>query len=136
MKTKMTASSMTRKEFDALPYRKGWSESVECASIVILPGRANDLHDSGYRSMDFVAVDNMDHPICRLSGCSDVIHFDGIGGYGEWTAAQGIPRVGPISGWSIDCLAKSGLLRIFPHTRKMRCGASLSSFEIYSVKDR
>lgn len=126
-------NEMTRKEFEALPYRKDWSIPVECQSLVILPTR--HLHDSGYRSMDFVACGIGGKPICRLSGCSDVLNFEGIGGYGyKWlekynTVPKGIPPVG----WSVDCLKKSGLLRIFPGSgNTILCEAALSNFEIYS----
>ena len=42
----------------------------------------NGMHDSGFRTMDFVAY-SKNEPICLLSGCSDVIHIDGIGGFGH-----------------------------------------------------
>jgi hypothetical protein len=132
----MSVSEMTRKELDAVPYREDWSKSVMCKSIVILPGRIKDMHDSGYRFMDFVAVDMDGNPICRLSGCSDVVHIEGIGGYGEWTASRGLPHAVKPRSWSIDCLPKSGLLQLFPGTFKMKAGASYSSFEIYAVDEK
>jgi len=96
----------TRKEFDALPGRE-WDQEVQFDSLVILPTR--QIHDSNYRCMDFVAV---------------VIHINGIGGYGkDWFTEY----------WSIDCLKKSGLLRMFTHG-KLTCGPALSSFELYSIK--
>ena len=129
----MNVGKMTRKELEATPHRKNWSESVEFEAMIILPGKARDLHVSGYRCMDFVAV--KDHePLCLLAGGSDVIHFDGIGGFGlNWLEKYGTcPKVTPPSAWSIDCLPKSGLLRVFPASRKgMTCGGALSSFEIY-----
>lgn len=49
-------------------------------SLILLP--TDSLHDSGYKSMDFVAVlCNM--PLVRLSGYSDALHLNGIGGLGE-----------------------------------------------------
>ena len=123
-------NNMTRKEFESVPYRKRWDKPVVCTSLVILPGKSRPLHDSGYRTMDFVAVKN-DKPICRLSGCSDVLHIDGIGGYGfNWLEKYGaVPKMIPPSAWSIDCLPKSGLLRMFCNG-EIVCGSSLSSFEI------
>ena len=117
----MNVSEMTRKGFEELPLRE-WNEEVIFDSLIILPGKARDLHDSGYRCMDFVAVLNK-KPICRLSSCSDVIHIDGIGG---------VRRRLPFTGWSIDCLPKSGLLRLFTQA-KISCGPSLSSFEVFIV---
>lgn len=70
---------------------------------------------------------------CKLSGCSDVIHIDGIGGYGKWTADRGVPTLVPPKGWSIDCLKKSKLIRLFSDG-KLRAGRALSSFELYAVK--
>ncbi len=123
--------NMTRKDFEALPAREHWSKPVKCNSIVLLPTR--QMHDSGYRVMDFVAC-NGNRPVCRLSGCSDVLNLDGIGGYGwKWTERYvGVPKMIPPSGWSVDCLPRSGLLRIFPYSWKMECGAALSNFEIYA----
>jgi len=129
----MDINNMTRKEFEALPHRE-WNEHVEFQSLIILPGRAKDKHDSGYRCMDFVAV-TKGGPQCLLSGCSDVVHIDGIGGYGNnWLLKYGtVPKNIPPSGWSIDCLPKSGLLRMWPNSNKMTCGSALSSFEIYAL---
>lgn len=127
----MLIDQMTRKDFEALPHRK-WDEKVICESIVILPLRR--LHDSGYRCMDFVAC-NGNEAICLLAGGSDVIHFDGIGGFGHnWFREYGtVPKFIPPAGWSIDCLSKSGLLHIWPSSRKILCDAALSSFEIYAL---
>lgn len=131
----MNINSMTRKDFEALPYRKSWNEPIICASLVIFPTRRK--HDSGYRCMDFIAIDENNEPICKLSGCSDVLHFDGIGGYGHnWLEKyHSVPKQIPPSGWSMDCLTKSGLLRIWPNTERIYCGVALSSFEIYALRD-
>jgi hypothetical protein len=117
----------TRKDFESLPVRK-WNEDVgEFDNLVILPTRR--LHDSGFRCMDFVAVRGSE-PLCRLSGCSDVIHIDGIGGFGEWHGT--VPKLIPPKHWSIDCLKKSGLLRIFCN-KKLKAGEALSSFELFAL---
>lgn len=130
----MKISEMTRKDFESLP-TKEWNKEVECTSLIILPGKAKDMHESGFRCMDFVAVKG-DEAICLLSGCSDVLHIDGIGGYGNnWLGKYGtVPRAVPPSGWSIDCLPKSGLLRIWPTSQRILCGISLSSYEIYALE--
>jgi len=101
MEKKKLLGDWTRKEFEALPCR-AWDEEIEFTSMVILPTRR--IHDSGYRCMDFVACKNQ-VPFVRLSGCSDVIHVDGIGGYGK------------------DWL----------NSHRMTCGSALSSFELYSL---
>ena len=124
-------NNMTRKEFDSLPLRK-WSDDIgEFRTLVVLPLRRK--HDSGYRLMDFVAADSNDKPICRLSGCSDVIHLDGIGGFGyRWIDAGGVPKSLPPKGWCIDCLPVSGLLRLFAD-RDLIASPALSSFELFAI---
>jgi len=157
----MDINNMTKKEFGDLPHRK-WGGGIEFDSMIILPATFDiwgyikycfklvmasifrlekpeiwdigHIHDSGYRVMDFVAIKKR-KPICLLSGCSDVIHIDGIGGFGkDWLEKYGdVPDKIPPSGWSIDCLAKSGLLRIWSTLGKMTCGEASSSFEIFSI---
>jgi len=131
-KTRKHVNEMSRKEFDALPYRKSWDKAVKCRSLVILPTRRK--HDSGYRAMDFVAAKQDGQPICRVSGCSDVLNIDGIGGYGKWDAlTEQLPRHIEPKGWSIDCLPKSGLLRIFCDG-EMEVGSALSSLSVYGSR--
>lgn len=121
-------TSMTRKEIESVPGRE-WMEDIgEFDSMVILPLRR--LHDSGYRLLDFVAV-REGKPVRRLSGCSDVIHINGIGGYGRYSIETGIPSLIPPMGWSIDCLKTSGLLQIFSDG-VLTCDVALSSFSVYS----
>jgi len=123
----MTVDHMTRKQFEALPQREPRSTPLMCTAIVILPTRR--MHDSGYRCMDFVAVDDRNMAVCRLSGWSDVVHIDGIGGLSiRRRIGEKIPA-NP-HGWSIDCLKKSGLLRLFTGT-PIEAGEALSSFEIF-----
>lgn len=124
-------NKMSRKDFEALPLNKWNNDIGELDSLIILPTR--HIHDSGYRCLDFVAVrDNK--PLCRLSGCSDVVHIEGIGGFGfNWRNRYGTyPKLIPPTEWSIDCLAVSGLFRLFTRG-KIKTGDALSSFEIYSV---
>jgi len=133
METK-SVDDMTRKEFWDLPSRK-WNEDIgSFDSFVILPTRSK--HDSGYRCMDFVAVKGS-QAICRLSGCSDALHIDGIGGYGigGFGTQMGCPTNVPPKGWTIDCLGKSGLLRLFSPNYPLVAGPSVSSFEVFGDKD-
>lgn len=159
-------NELTYRAFKRVPLRKKWDYKVECNSIVILPGQSHrleevwfrvvswfakllhlplpefwrflsHLHDSGYRRLDFVAIKGGES-ICRLSGCSDVIHLDGIGGYGhDWVKKyRGVPTLIPPSGWNMDCLAKSGLLRLWPDSNRMLCSSALSSFEIFALPEK
>ena len=123
----------TKKEFESLPQRE-WNKDIgEFDSLIILP--TNYTHDSGFKCMDFVAVLN-NVPKCRLSGCSDVIHLNGIGGYGSnWLDKYGtVPKQIPPIGWNIDCLKRSKLLRLFTGT-KLIAGCSLSLFELFTVDE-
>ena len=118
-----TIYSMTRKELEAVPLRE-WSKDIgEFNSLVLLPYRR--IHDSGFRCMGFIAADKEGRPIARMSGSSDVINIGGIGG----TDRGG----GKEASWSIDCLRKSGLFRLFNSTTgKVFCGCDLSNFEVFS----
>lgn len=129
----MNINDMKRKDFEALPLRK-WDEETECDSIVILPGNSKDIHDSGYRCMTFVAVKNTE-AVCRLTDSSDVLHLDGIGGYGyRWLEKYGmVPTQIPPSGWTMDCMPKNGLLRIWPNSGRILCGNGLSSFQVFAL---
>ncbi len=124
----------TRKEFESLPERD-WREDIgEFDSLIILPTK--NTHDSGFKCMDFVAVID-ETPKCRLSGGSDVVHLNGICGLGEnWLSRfGGMPeKVVPIS-WSIDCLKKSNLLRLFCG-KKLKAGDALSSFELFVIEEK
>lgn len=159
-------NNWTLKDFKKVSHRK-WDEEINADYLIIMPAQINVLsvlfyytlkffnkilphifknpeiyeikgiHDSGYRLLDFVAVKD-NKPLCRLSGCSDVIHFNGIGGYGyNWLEKfKKIPdKVDPIE-WDIDCLPKSGLLRIFSRGHQIKVGSALSSFEIFAIKEK
>lgn len=125
-KTNKNINEMKRQEFYDLPNIK-WDEDIgKFDSLIILPKK--EFHESGYRLMDFVAViDNM--PICRLSGCSDVLYIDEINGGGRCRAQE---LVKP-KGWKIDCLKESGLLRLFGRGY-LTAGPALSSFKVYCDK--
>ncbi len=109
----MDINNMTRADFLALPQRK-WNEKIKgITSLVILPMRHK--HGSGYACMDFVGASH-GSPICRLSGCSDVINI-------------GNARVTSWPGWSIDCLYKSKLLHLWAN-EPLIVGPGLSSFDV------
>ena len=137
MSEKKYAHDMTREEFEALPYREGISDTsgFRFRSLIILPKHDEPLHESGYLCMDFIAVDDNDKPICRLAGGSDALHFDGIGGEGWLNLVNSTYDPTRLaSGWTIDCLPTSGLIRIFPMYGKEICvGGPYSSFEIFAV---
>jgi hypothetical protein len=131
-------NGMTVEQFRAVPFREAWNRQIkDFDCLIILPAPdGEELHDSRYRLLDFVACKD-NRPLCRLSGCSDILHINGIGGLGRnWAGTgQGVPsKVDPLS-WSIDCLPESGLLRLWCN-RPLIAGESLSSFEIFTGEKR
>ena len=118
-------------DFNSLSHISGIDgTNEEFDSLIIIPERYR--HDSGYMCMSFAGCKG-DKAICIMGGGSDVIHFDGIGGYGKWWNGAGskIPEKIPPKGWSIDCIP-CGYLRIFSGKGKITIGSMLSSFEIYA----
>jgi hypothetical protein len=121
-----TADDMTRDELEQIPRRTSYDEVI-CRQLIIIPDE-KELHDSGYRMLDFVAVDDKGQAIARLAGGSDALHLDRISGRGR-DGASSSP-----SAWTFDCLPESGCLRLFRlGGGKIACGPSLSSFEIWAV---
>jgi len=114
-------NEMTLQDFQKIEFRMSYNEAIGIFdSLIIMP--REDLHESGYRKMDFIAVKD-NKPTCKLGGCSDVIQM--------YVWAEMHPPL-----WSIDCLPKSGLLRVFSAGNKIKAGADLSSFELYSVENK
>jgi hypothetical protein len=131
---KKTVFDMTARQLRSVELAR-WDEVIVCNSLVVLPTKL--LHDSGYRVIEFVAVDENLMPIKRIAGGIDVVCFDGIGGYGwNWHKKnEGVPTKKDVTAWRFDCLPKSGLLRLFIRGKeKIRTGSALSTFEIWSVE--
>jgi hypothetical protein len=118
-------------QFREVPKRDWQTDIGLFVSIVLIPTRYK--HDSGYGCIDMVAVKYEDKQLkwVRLGG-GDVVHINGIGGYGERLGA--IPKLVPPSSWSIDLLYRSKFLRLHAWS-KLKVGLDLSSMEIYCVKD-
>ena len=128
----MNVTTMTKEDFLSIPERPNFDTPIQpFYSLVIIP--QEEIHESGFRCMDYVAVSRSCEPIMRLSGCSDVLEIDGIGGYGKFNG-KGIPFSRPIQGWKIDCLP-CGYLRLFCNGRII-AGSALSSFEIFWVPEK
>lgn len=82
-------------------------------SVVIVP--TGELHDSGYMCMKFILCDRQKNIVGVLGGCSDVIHLDGIGGYGQYDkdySERVKSRQTHIIAWCIDCIP-CGFVRLF-----------------------
>lgn len=123
-----------KSDFYSLP-KIAWNANMngkQFDSIIILP--ESEVHDSGYMCMSFVGCIG-EEAVAIMGGVSDVLHIDGIGGYGkDWRAMPlRIPMMIPAKGWSIDCLP-CGCLRIFASGSGIEIGHMLSSFEIFGER--
>jgi len=108
--------------------------------IIIVP--THELHDSGYGCMKFVLLNHAKIVGC-VGGGSDLIHINGIGGYGniynmkEYEKAVSTGMVNAVN-WSIDCLS-NGLIRLFSN-KKLDIDLPITSdFIIYpkeNINDR
>ena len=96
-------------------------------SVVIVP--TDEIHDSGYTCMKFVLL-YKDEVVGVCGGYSDVVHINGIGGYGEMKGR--LPQLIRPVGWKIDCLP-CGLLRLFCE-RKLKTEEWIGSdFPVYAT---
>lgn len=110
---------------------ENFGQDAEFTSLVIVP--MEELHDSGYRTMKFILC--YDREIVGVvGGWSDVVHIDGIGGYGRnWEYAL-TSRMSPVVGWCIDCLPTSGCVRLYSR-KTCRCADWFGSdFEFFVSK--
>ena len=135
----MNIYEMTKEEFDNLPYLDIYDGALfvngklPFRSLVIVP--TGEMYDeTEYGCMAFVLADDKGEVIGKIGGGSDVVHIDGIGGYGDNLEALG--KLVPAKGWCIDCL-KSGYLNLWTKkklfiTDRIIC----SSFEVYSETER
>ena len=98
----------TKEEFENLDY---FEPTGRFRGAVIIP--TNEMHDSGFRCMKF-ALTAGENVVGCVGGGSDVIHLNGIGGYGKFEELERTLRTNTVKwiDWSIDCLP-NGLLRIF-----------------------
>ena len=101
---------MTQEDFNSVPRNdKSPVDIGKIDSIVIIPTGA--IHDSGWQCMEFCLADKDWNPICRVGGCSDILHLDGIGGFGDPADDRYVLGVVKPKGWKIDCLP-CGYLRL------------------------
>lgn len=128
----MNIMEMTKEDFTKIPFRNDSTDLSDFYSAVIIP--TEDMHDSGFMCMDFVAINSKREPICRLSGCSDVLDLDGIGGYGEHRDFTSVKI--EIKGWKIDCIP-CGYLRILAKNGyKLKADYFAgSNYSLYAVPD-
>lgn len=117
----------TREEFENLWY---FNPTSDFNGIVIIP--TNEAHESGYMCMKFALLKGGEVVGC-IGGGSDVIHLDGIGGYGNYDQDYETrlkTRMSKITDWSIDCLP-NGLLRLFCSHNLETDNIVTSDFNLY-----
>lgn len=112
-------NDMTRKELLALP-RRPWDRVATYDTIVVIPG--NHKHDSGYRQMTIIGV-NDGVPVEIAASCPDVINIR--------------PPASPDSyAWvNMDCIWKSHVFQYWVCDYRVRVSLDLSTVTIDIVKD-
>ena len=104
-------NSITFQEFMDMDYKM---PEKPFTGVVIVP--MQEPHDSGYRTMKFVLTHG-DEIIGVVGGECDVIHLDGIGGYGKLHGDELktaiVSNMTKRTDWSIDCLWQSHCIRLF-----------------------
>lgn len=118
----LSIMDMSKEDFEKLEYNNNGSDFN---SLVIVP--MNKLHDSGFQCMKYVGV--KDFKIVNVfGGASDVLHINGIGGYGDHDYFLEVIKTNKVDRLpiSIDCLP-CGLVRLMFSNHKMeteQCGCS------------
>ena len=133
----MNIFNMKKSDFKTIPHIPCYNDKdIKFNCLVIIP--TNYKHDSGYRCMEYCAVKDGE-PIGIFGGGSDIIHLDGIGGYGKcgiggygkWTME--IPNKFDRKPWNIDCLP-CGYLRLWCDGYVLVAKDCLSDFKLYTEK--
>lgn len=114
----------TKEEFENLDY---FNPTDEFNGIVIIP--TNELHDSGFGCMKFALLNHNEVVGC-VGGNSDVIHLNGIGGYGKDFDKALKTNMTKRIDWSIDCLP-NGLIRLFCSYKLYIDDLAVSDFILY-----
>lgn len=130
MTTETITINSSIKEFEEL---KNFEPKEKFNGCVIIP--TGEIHDSGFICMKFALTRN-EAVIGCVGGGSDVIHLNGIGGYGKYgkdfksaVTSQKVSRVW----WRIDCLP-NGLLRLFSDHWLSIDDIICSDFALYAEK--
>lgn len=131
----MTIFEVTKENVCEIPLIE-WGENIDelFDGVLIVP--TDEVHDSGYGCMQFVFCHGKE-AVKRVCRGSDVLHIDGIGGYGEYGDRwlPGVPKFLPVRWWRIDC-TPNGFLRLFTSKHRIKPGDGLSDFCIYAVDDK
>ena len=118
---------MTREEFLAI---EDFGEKALFDSFIIVP--TDELHDSGYKCMRLILMQR-GTIVGAVSGYSDALHLNGIGGFGLNYKVSMRTRQVPVINWTIDCLPTSGCLRVFCYNLCSMGGFIGSDAEIFDT---
>jgi len=116
-------NTWTRKELLALPHR-AWDKETTYTSILIL--QSTNIHDSGYRC--FIIIGCMDaKPVEIITEWADDLNW--------FIAPQDLPSYSYAPFTHMDCMKKSGAIRVWKREYKFKIGAALSSTDISLIKE-
>lgn len=117
---------MTKKELMEL---ENFIPKKNFTGIVIVP--MNYKHDSGFQCMKYILLNHWDI-VGVVGGGSDVMHINGIGGYGK--EPNYTTRMVKAHDLRIDCLPKSKCLRLFSDDEMelwdLFCGSDFSFYYV------
>ena len=122
----------SKEEFFKLDFKK---PDRDFQNVVIIP--TGEVHESGYGCMKFALFDGKSEYVGCVGGYSDVICFNGIGGYGDrWTTRNIIKDLVPRVDFQMDLLP-NGLFRIFTQASCMYTDKiQTSTFELYGCNKK
>lgn len=125
----MNLLALTRKDLLAAPVLP-WDKDTVAKGVIILPVRKP--HESGYSLFSLVLWKGQEL-IGRTPACSDVLHIEGIGGYGldNFDLTKRLPVVG----WSIDILPKAKCICLWCR-KNVKVTDALSSISVYSTDEK
>ena len=117
---------MTKRELMEL---KNFMPKKNFTGIVIVP--MDYKHDSGFQCMKYILLNHWDI-VGVVGGGSDVMHINGIGGYGKEPNYK--TRMVKAHDLRIDCLPKSKCLRLFSDDEMelwdLFCGSDFSFYYV------
>ena len=126
---KIDYGTVTLEELLSLDYQ----DTKDTFNSVIIVPLDGELHESGYRKMKFILVKKDGTVAGVVGGCSDVLHLNGIGGYGKISMITNYDyKYGKVNviDWCIDCLPVCKCLRLYTSKKLEVEGVMLSDAQI------
>lgn len=126
---KIDYETVTLEELLSLDYQ----DTTDTFNSVIIVPLDGELHESGYRKMKFILVKKDGTVAGVVGGGSDVLHLNGIGGYGKGSMITNYAwKYGKVNviDWCIDCLPVCKCLRLFSSKKLEVEGLVMSDAQI------